>query len=116
MNGAHPRLRAWDTALVASKARVFCRWARVSTRLTAHNGLRGPCRGHSGRQGQPENTLWAHLDPRFFSTALGERQHGAGSGGRSLAIRPRMRPNSSRGTATSAIWKKTSVNTAVQRF
>jgi len=33
MNGAHPRLRAWDTALVASKARVFCRWARVSTLL-----------------------------------------------------------------------------------
>jgi len=33
------------------------------------------------------------------------RQHGAGSRGRRLSIRARTRPNSSRGTATSAIWK-----------
>jgi hypothetical protein len=34
-----------------------------------------------------------------------ERQHGTGPRGRSLAIRSKMRLNSSRGAATFAIWK-----------
>src|SRR5438552_15268115 len=51
MNGAHPCLRARDTALVASKARVFCRWARVSTllgspRLLLEAEPRGAARPH----------------------------------------------------------------------
>ena len=48
---------------------------------------------------------WAHFAcPLAHAGVLG-RQHGVGSRGRRLSIMARTRPNSSRGTATSAIWK-----------
>jgi len=99
MERVHPS-PSLDTTLATSQARAFCG-------LDARYGLRAACRWHSGRPGQSVTALRAHPEPRFLSTKCGERQHGARSGGRSLPIQSRMRPNSSRGTATAAIWKIT---------
>jgi len=65
MNGAHPCLRAWDTALVASKARVFCRWARVSTLL-----------GWAARRRAPASRrcVWAIATPFSPSGPSGTRR------------------------------------------
>src|SRR6516162_1626518 len=79
--------------------------AMVVWRCDARHGGPGHLRAPFGLTAAPEDALRAQLDPRLPSVAPFERQHGARSGGRSLAIRSKMRPNSSRGTATSAIWK-----------
>ena len=51
------------TALATSQARVFCSWARESTRLTACHGLRGHCRGHSDLTWAPHGRTPGHTSP-----------------------------------------------------
>jgi hypothetical protein len=80
-------------------------WARKSTVVTPATGSGQPADGIPADRGSPLPHSGRTPDPRFLSAALVERQHGASSGGRSLATRSPMRPNSSGGTATSAIRK-----------
>src|SRR5262249_17832106 len=104
MDGAHPRFWAWiPPSWPQGKEFPHSGWGREG--FDARHGGPGRLREAFGLTTAPEDARRAQLDPWPPAVAPCERQHGTGSGGRSLAIRSRRWPNSSRGTATSAIWK-----------
>src|SRR5215472_12647447 len=104
MDGAHPRFWAWiPPSWPQGKEFPHSGWGREG--FDARHGGPGRLRAAFGLTTAPRGRTPGAARPPAACRCPFERQHGTGSGSRSLAIRSRRWPNSSRGTATSAIWK-----------
>ena len=106
---AHRRLGfAYPLRRIESKTvfrSLFASGSAISIPDEPHGASPAAAKGFRQTPAAGNGRLGAPRPPRPPSTLLVVRQHGGRSGGRSFAMRARMWPKSSRGTATSAIWK-----------